>query len=155
MKVLVGAFNQEKALVGAFSVIVQPVVQPMDRFTALIICTPTFTVFRESSDEAGEAAAASGLGAVYAAMGQAATALDFHLLDLDIGQRTGDKAAQIRACANIGAAYEAMGEFDKAGSYHDQLLNIATLVNDREAKIKAFSNLGEEIRHDITTVVMS
>ena len=35
MKVLVGAFNQEKALVGAFSVIVQPVVEPMDRFTAL------------------------------------------------------------------------------------------------------------------------
>ena len=29
------AFNQEKALVGAFSVIVQPVVEPMDRFTAL------------------------------------------------------------------------------------------------------------------------
>ena len=32
MKVLVGTFNQEKALVGAFSVIVKP----MDRFTALI-----------------------------------------------------------------------------------------------------------------------
>ena len=28
MKALVGAFNQEKALVGAFSVIVQPVVEP-------------------------------------------------------------------------------------------------------------------------------
>ena len=36
MKALVGAFNQEKALVGAFSVIVQPVVDPMDRFTALL-----------------------------------------------------------------------------------------------------------------------
>ena len=35
MKVLVGAFNQEKALVGAFSVIVQPVVEPMNRFAAL------------------------------------------------------------------------------------------------------------------------
>ena len=35
MKALVGAFNQEKALVGAFSVIVQPVVEPMDRFIAL------------------------------------------------------------------------------------------------------------------------
>ena len=35
MKALVCAFNQEKALVGAFSVIVQPVVEPMDRFTAL------------------------------------------------------------------------------------------------------------------------
>ena len=31
-----GAFNQEKALVGAFSVIVQPVVEPMDRFAALL-----------------------------------------------------------------------------------------------------------------------
>ena len=36
MNALVGAFNQEKALVGAFSVIVQPVVEPMDRFAALI-----------------------------------------------------------------------------------------------------------------------
>ena len=35
MKAVVGAFNQEKALVGAFSVIVQPVVEPMDHFTAL------------------------------------------------------------------------------------------------------------------------
>ena len=36
MKALVGAFNQEKALVEAFSVIVQPVVEPMDRFAALL-----------------------------------------------------------------------------------------------------------------------
>ena len=37
MKALVGAFNQEKALVEAFSMIVQPVVEPMDRFTALVL----------------------------------------------------------------------------------------------------------------------
>ena len=36
MKAVVATFNQEKALVGAFSVIVQPVVEPMDRFAALI-----------------------------------------------------------------------------------------------------------------------
>ena len=36
MKAVVAAFNQEKALVGAFSVIVQPFVEPMDRFTALV-----------------------------------------------------------------------------------------------------------------------
>ena len=36
VKALVGALNQEKALVGAFSVIVQLVVEPMDRFTALL-----------------------------------------------------------------------------------------------------------------------
>ena len=37
MKALVGAFNQEKALVGAFSVIVQPVVEQMEHYTALIM----------------------------------------------------------------------------------------------------------------------
>ena len=39
MKALVGALNQEKALVGAFSVIVivQPVVEPMEHYTALVI----------------------------------------------------------------------------------------------------------------------
>ena len=36
VKALVGAFNQEKALVGAFSVIVQPVVEPMEHYTALL-----------------------------------------------------------------------------------------------------------------------
>ena len=34
MKALVGAFNQEKALVG---VIVQPVVEPMEHYTALVL----------------------------------------------------------------------------------------------------------------------
>ena len=32
--------NQEKALVGAFSVIVQPVVELMDRFAALVLSPP-------------------------------------------------------------------------------------------------------------------
>ena len=36
MKAVVAAFNQEKALVGAFSVIVQLVVEPMDLFDALM-----------------------------------------------------------------------------------------------------------------------
>ena len=49
MKALVGAFNQEKALVGAFSVIIQPVVEPMDRFTALLRShSPTWTTPRPS-----------------------------------------------------------------------------------------------------------
>ena len=36
MKALVGAFNQEKALVGAFSVIVQPVVEPIALVPSLV-----------------------------------------------------------------------------------------------------------------------
>ena len=46
MKALVGAFNQEKALVGAFSVIVQPVVEPMEHYTALVSSTTLFTLHR-------------------------------------------------------------------------------------------------------------
>ena len=42
MKAVVAAFNQEKALVGAFSVIVQPVVEPMDRFAALVLILDFF-----------------------------------------------------------------------------------------------------------------
>ena len=45
MKALVGAFNQEKALVGAFSVIVQPVVEPMDRFAALMQTPVCYILF--------------------------------------------------------------------------------------------------------------
>ena len=37
MKALVGAFNQEKALVGAFSVIVQMEIVVMEHYTALIV----------------------------------------------------------------------------------------------------------------------
>ena len=52
MKALVGAFNQEKALVGAFSVIVQPVVEPMHRFTALItLCSSSVLIMCESGAE--------------------------------------------------------------------------------------------------------
>ena len=39
VKALVGTFNQEKALVGAFSVIVKTGVEPMDRFAALLKTT--------------------------------------------------------------------------------------------------------------------
>ena len=46
MKAVVAAFNQVKALVGAFSVIVQLVVEPMDRFAALFmtLCSRCFGV---------------------------------------------------------------------------------------------------------------
>ena len=37
MKAVVADFNQEKALVGAFSVIVQPVVEPMEHYIALVL----------------------------------------------------------------------------------------------------------------------
>ena len=52
MKALVGAFNQEKALVGAFSVIVQPVVEPMEHYTALVL------VYLDEVGKAGEDEAA-------------------------------------------------------------------------------------------------
>ena len=54
MKALVGAFNQEKAQVGAFSEIVQPVVEPMEHYTALL------QVLEKDTAGAGAAVAAGG-----------------------------------------------------------------------------------------------
>ena len=60
MKALVGAFNQEKALVGAFSVIVQPVVEPMEHYTALPTgCPPPTWRGSPSGTASSEAAAPS------------------------------------------------------------------------------------------------
>ena len=59
MKALVGAFNQEKALVGAFSVIIQPVVEPMDRFTALVTSN-VVTACAGQGEGAGPAVGAAG-----------------------------------------------------------------------------------------------
>ena len=50
VKALVGAFNQEKALVGAFSVIVQPVVEPMEHYTALDFSPPSSRARASSRD---------------------------------------------------------------------------------------------------------
>ena len=72
MKALVGAFNQEKALVGDFSVIVQPVVESMDRFTTLILiydCVQAPDMVKSSSGNLIEdvmAAPAGGPVTVYA-----------------------------------------------------------------------------------------
>ena len=49
MKALVGAFNQEKALVGAFSVILQPVVEPMEHYTALLQVAATNTATSDTA----------------------------------------------------------------------------------------------------------
>ena len=51
MKALVGAFNQEKALVGAFSVIVQSVVEPMEHYTALLVPVLVTGVAAPRADE--------------------------------------------------------------------------------------------------------
>ena len=50
MKALVGAFNQEKALVGAFSVIVRLVVEPMEHYTALFLMSTLLWSSRMAED---------------------------------------------------------------------------------------------------------
>ena len=59
MKALVGAFNHEKALVEAFSVIVKPIVKPMDRLHHPPSITPAETSIRSLSSPHPPAAATS------------------------------------------------------------------------------------------------
>ena len=69
MEVVVAALNQEKALVGAFSVIVQPVVEPMDRFAALHniprlrCCPPVLAWFLWNSEVTSSTATGAELAA--------------------------------------------------------------------------------------------
>ena len=53
MKAVVATFNQEKALVEAFSVIVQPVVEPMDQFAALNRTLPSDKTVRRGRADGG------------------------------------------------------------------------------------------------------
>ena len=73
MKALVGAFNQEKALVGAFSVIVQPVVEPMEQYTELIwILDINITFLQSLPVPVSGSVAPVLLGTIYQAVIQAA-----------------------------------------------------------------------------------
>ena len=60
MKALVGAINQEKALVGVFSVIVQPFMEPMEQYTALIRMVTCGRAARCGNISATAATAAAG-----------------------------------------------------------------------------------------------
>ena len=62
MKALVGAFNQEKALVGAFSVILQPVVEPMENYTAQVLARVRCGEADGGDHEAGQGVAQDGEG---------------------------------------------------------------------------------------------
>ena len=69
MKALVGAFNQEKALVGAFSMIVQPVVEPMENYTALVIILLIISVVTTTALNTGLRGPLSGPGLLRATRG--------------------------------------------------------------------------------------
>ena len=90
MKALVGAFTQEKALVGAFSVIVQPAVEPMDRFAALHF-TPTMAALEISSSTSSS----SGGGGKYHLTSLAEAAPSQHISNSLSAAVTGDTRGQI------------------------------------------------------------
>ena len=106
---------------------------------------PLFDLFsRELKDKHAEASSASGLGQVHAKMGDWASALTYHQLDLGLSEEVGDPAGQIRALSDIGAAYEGMEDWDKAIEAHEQFLEKAIAANDPGAQTQALGGLGKD-----------
>lgn len=90
-----------------------------------------------------EADAACGLGQVYQQMGEYATALKYHQVDLDIAEEMSLAGLQGRACGNLGSVHESLGNLDEAVRYQEQHLSVAAQTNDKLAKTVAFSSLGK------------
>ena len=127
MKALVGAFNQEKALVGAFSVIVQPVVEPMDHFTALFRDVENILV--EEEDVGGKKS-----------LRKALVATEQHILDAskdlkEIIVESGSMAESLFERVDMG--YKELEEEIKGLSNVEQvLLDTADSVMDTKRKIE-------------------
>lgn len=98
---------------------------------------------RELKDRVAEADAACGLGQVYQQMGEYATALKYHQVDLDIAEEMSLAGLQGRACGNLGSVHESLGNLDEAVRYQEQHLSVAAQTNDKLAKTVAFSSLGK------------
>ena len=127
MKALVGAFNQEKALVGAFSVIVQLVVELMDRFTALFRDVENILV--EEEDVGGKKS-----------LRKALVATEQHILDAskdlkEIIVESGSMAESLFERVDMG--YKELEEEIKGLSNVEQvLLDTADSVMDTKRKIE-------------------
>lgn len=97
-------------------------------------------------DRLGEADAACGLGQVYQQMGEHATALRYHQMELDIAEELELLTLQSRACGNLGMVHESLGNFDEAVRYQEQHLSVAAQTNDKQGKTMAYSSLGKSVK---------
>ncbi|XP_064461198.1 tetratricopeptide repeat protein 28-like [Ornithodoros turicata] len=102
-------------------------------------------------DRAAQGRAASGLGAVYHAMGAYDRALHWHRMDLALAEETGDRAAQGHAYGNLGMAHESLGDYEQAVACQEQHLSIAAQIGDKVAKALAYSSLGR-VHHALGNV---
>ena len=127
MKAVVAAFNQEKALVGAFSVIVQPVVEPMELYTALFRDVENILV--EEEDVGGKKS-----------LRKALVATEQHILDAskdlkEIIVESGSMAESLFERVDMG--YKELEEEIKGLSNVEQvLLDTADSVMDTKRKIE-------------------
>ncbi|HWM91285.1 MAG TPA: tetratricopeptide repeat protein [Thermoanaerobaculia bacterium] len=84
----------------------------------------------------------SGLGLLYAALGDSGAALGYYEQQLAVAHENGDRQGEGVALGNLASAYGQLAEYEKAIEYCEQRLAIAHESGDRRGESSALGNLG-------------
>ncbi len=93
-------------------------------------------------DKAGEATTLNNIGAVYDALGDSQTALDFYNQSLPLLRQVGDKAGEATTLNNIGLVYSDLGDSQTALDYYNQSLPLSRQVGDKAGEAGSLNNIG-------------
>jgi tetratricopeptide (TPR) repeat protein len=84
----------------------------------------------------------SGLGLLYAALGDSITSLGYYEQQLAVARENRDRRGEGVALGNLASAYGHLAEYEKAIEYCEQRLAIARKLGDRLGESHALGNLG-------------
>ena len=85
------------------------------------------------------------IGAVWDALGEKDTALDFYQQALSLFRAVGDRGGEATTLNNIGGVWSALGEKDKALDFYNQALPLRRAVGDRGGEATTLNNIGERV----------
>lgn len=97
---------------------------------------------RRVKDRSAEEIHNGSLGRVYANMGEARRAIDYHQQAVNIARDINDRHGEAAALVSLGNAYVASGEVRQGIEHLDQSLRIARELSDRRAEAHALGALG-------------
>lgn len=97
-------------------------------------------------DQENLTVAYSNLGQLELLLGNCASALEFHKMEVRISKNFDDKESMAYAYGNVGKVYAGMKNFKQAEINHMQHLTIAQSISDRVCELVAVKQLGDMFR---------
>lgn len=105
-------------------------------------------IFRDISDEEGEAVASLNLATAYLKRGRSNTALEGYQRSLEGFERIDDRSGQARAYLWFGDAYRLDGDLARAAGFLRRSLAMCTEIADQRGQAIALAKLGEVLLAD-------